>query len=140
MLNLSVLSNRFFPGLVMRFCPFFRVLWLKIRAGFSAVFLLSCWYTKKEMAARTAILFSGSQLGNAFGYIRLHFQLLRDIFADFPNFRHWKSCRTLLARAILTIDGAHGIAGWRWLFISMLHQVRFGIALAKPPLPQSREL
>lgn len=32
-----------------------------------AVYLLSCWYTKKELALRTAILFSGSQLGNAFG-------------------------------------------------------------------------
>lgn len=32
-----------------------------------AVYLLSCWYTKKELASRTAILFSGSQLGNAFG-------------------------------------------------------------------------
>jgi MFS family permease len=32
-----------------------------------AIFLLSCWYTKKELASRTAILYSGSQLGNAFG-------------------------------------------------------------------------
>lgn len=38
-----------------------------------------------------SLLFSGSQLGNAFG--------------------------TLLARAILELDGAHGLAGWKWLFI-----------------------
>lgn len=35
-----------------------------------AVYLLSCWYTKKELGLRTAILFSGSQLGNAFGELR----------------------------------------------------------------------
>jgi hypothetical protein len=43
------------------------------------------------MALRTAILYSGSQLGNAFG--------------------------GLFALAILKLDGAHGIEGWRWLFI-----------------------
>lgn len=40
---------------------------------------------------RTAILYSGSQLGNAFG--------------------------GLFAIAILKLDGAHGLEGWRWLFI-----------------------
>lgn len=43
------------------------------------------------MALRTGILYSGSQLGNAFG--------------------------GLFALAILELDGAHGIEGWRWLFI-----------------------
>ncbi|KAG7528709.1 hypothetical protein FFLO_05970 [Filobasidium floriforme] len=56
-----------------------------------AIFYLSCWYTKKQFALRTAILYSGSQLGNAFG--------------------------PLLAIAILELDGAHGLAGWRWLFL-----------------------
>jgi MFS family permease len=32
-----------------------------------AVYLLSTFYEKKKMALRTAILYSGSQLGNAFG-------------------------------------------------------------------------
>lgn len=54
-----------------------------------AIFYLSCWYTKKQFALRTAILYSGSQLGNAFG--------------------------PLLAIAILELDGAHNLAGWRWL-------------------------
>lgn len=53
--------------------------------------MLSCWYTKKELASRIAILFAGSQLGNAFG--------------------------TLLARGILTLDGRGGISGWRYLFL-----------------------
>jgi MFS family permease len=56
-----------------------------------AIFLLSLFYTKKQMALRTAILYSGSQVGNAFG--------------------------GLFALAILELDGAHGIKGWRWLFI-----------------------
>lgn len=45
--------------------------------------------SKKQFALRTAILYSGSQLGNAFG--------------------------PLLAIAILELDGAHGLEGWRWL-------------------------
>jgi hypothetical protein len=56
-----------------------------------AVFLLSIFYEKKQMALRTAILYSGSQIGNAFG--------------------------GLFALAILKLEGAHGIEGWRWLFI-----------------------
>lgn len=49
------------------------------------------FYEKKQMALRSAILYSGSQIGNAFG--------------------------GLLAIAILTLDGKYGISGWRWLFI-----------------------
>ncbi|ODN99098.1 hypothetical protein I350_07253 [Cryptococcus amylolentus CBS 6273] len=56
-----------------------------------AVYLNSVFYTKKQMALRTAILYSGSQIGNAFG--------------------------GLFALAILQLDGAHGLEGWRWLFI-----------------------
>ncbi|CED83319.1 Permease of the major facilitator superfamily [Phaffia rhodozyma] len=56
-----------------------------------AIFYLSCCYTKKQMALRTAILYSGSQLGNAFG--------------------------GLLCIAILKLSGKHGIEGWQWLFI-----------------------
>lgn len=44
---------------------------------------------RKQFALRTAILYSGSQLGNAFG--------------------------GLFAIGILTLDGAHGLAGWRWV-------------------------
>ena len=52
---------------------------------------LSMFYTRKQIAFRTAILYSGSQLGNAFG--------------------------TLFAIAITQLDGTHGLAGWRWLFL-----------------------
>jgi len=81
-------SVQSYPGLVVvRLCLGFT------EAAFfpGAVFLLSCFYTKKQIALRSAILYSGSQLGNAFG--------------------------GLLALAILSADGRHGIAGWRWLFI-----------------------
>ncbi|BEI81919.1 hypothetical protein CcaverHIS002_0210790 [Cutaneotrichosporon cavernicola] len=56
-----------------------------------ALYLLSMFYTKEQLALRTAILYSGSQLGNAFG--------------------------GLFALACLQLDGAHGLEGWRWLFI-----------------------
>ncbi|KAF7312038.1 Tartrate transporter [Mycena indigotica] len=57
-----------------------------------AVYLLSCWYTKKELAFRAAILFSGLDLANAFG--------------------------ALVAAGILSrMHGVSGIEGWRWLFI-----------------------
>lgn len=50
--------------------------------------LLGMFYNRRQIAFRTAILYSGSQLGNAFG--------------------------TLLAIGITELDGKHGLAGWRW--------------------------
>lgn len=54
-----------------------------------ALYFLSMFYNRKQFALRTAILYSGSQLGNAFG--------------------------GLFAIAILKLDGAHGLSGWRWV-------------------------
>ncbi|OIW25773.1 putative pantothenate transporter [Coniochaeta ligniaria NRRL 30616] len=56
-----------------------------------AIYYLSAWYTKTELGKRIAALYIAQQFGNAFG--------------------------GLLAAAILQLDGSHGIAGWRWLFI-----------------------
>ncbi|KAJ7187888.1 putative pantothenate transporter [Mycena filopes] len=56
-----------------------------------ALYYLSMFYNRKQYTVRVALLYSGSQLGNAFG--------------------------GLLAVAILKADGRHGIEGWRWLFI-----------------------
>lgn len=47
------------------------------------------FYNRKQYTFRVALLFSGSQLGNAFG--------------------------GLFAVAILKADGLHGIEGWRWV-------------------------
>ncbi|KAK0450164.1 MFS general substrate transporter [Armillaria borealis] len=54
------------------------------------IYLLSSWYTKKELAFRSAILFSGLLISNAFG--------------------------SLMAAGILGgMEGVRGIRAWRWL-------------------------
>ncbi|KAK3117054.1 hypothetical protein LTR53_001933 [Teratosphaeriaceae sp. CCFEE 6253] len=56
------------------------------------LFYLSKWYTKKELNLRMSIFYSGSLLAGAFG--------------------------NLIAGGILNgMDGAQGIAAWRWLYI-----------------------
>ncbi|TDL16518.1 MFS general substrate transporter [Rickenella mellea] len=57
------------------------------------MYLLSRWYTRKELAFRSSILFSGLLLSNAFG--------------------------SLIAAGILsTMEGKRGIRAWRWLFLT----------------------
>ncbi|KAH8589040.1 vitamin H transporter [Bisporella sp. PMI_857] len=57
-----------------------------------ALYMLSIFYTRKEIAARIAILYSGNIFATAFA--------------------------GLIAAAIFeTLDDAHGLAGWKWLFI-----------------------
>lgn len=55
-------------------------------------YLLSCWYTRRELALRTAILYSGVILATAFSGL-----IAAGVFAQ--------------------LEGAQGIASWRWLFI-----------------------
>ncbi|WRT70486.1 uncharacterized protein IL334_007484 [Kwoniella shivajii] len=55
------------------------------------IYLMSAWYVKREFATRIGILYIGQQMGNAFG--------------------------GLIAAGVLKLNGVHGIAGWRWLFI-----------------------
>ncbi|KAJ7183630.1 major facilitator superfamily domain-containing protein [Mycena filopes] len=57
-----------------------------------AIYLLSCWYTKRELALRAASLFSGLVFSNAFG--------------------------SLMAAGIFSgMEGVRGIRAWRWLFL-----------------------
>ncbi|EPQ26602.1 uncharacterized protein PFL1_05923 [Pseudozyma flocculosa PF-1] len=57
-----------------------------------ALLLLSCWYKKSELATRSAILFSGSILSNAFS--------------------------GLISAGILNnMDGKAGLPAWKWLFL-----------------------
>ncbi|TVY83977.1 putative transporter, partial [Lachnellula suecica] len=57
-----------------------------------ALFLLSSWYTREELALRTSILYAGSLLSGGFG--------------------------GLVGAGVQSgLDGARGIASWRWLFI-----------------------
>lgn len=58
-----------------------------------ALFYLSMFYSRKQFALRTAILYSGSQLGNAFG--------------------------GLFAIGILELDDERGLEGWRWVRINI---------------------
>ncbi|CAJ2512037.1 Uu.00g076620.m01.CDS01 [Anthostomella pinea] len=76
----GLVACRFFLGFAE--APFFP----------GAIFLMSSWYTRSELAVRIAWFYSGSSLANAFG--------------------------GLLGAGVLgNLDGAHGISGWRWLFI-----------------------
>ncbi len=53
---------------------------------------MSCWYTRKEIALRVALLYTGLTLAQA--------------------------TSGLIAAAIFaTLEGSHGLAGWQWLFI-----------------------
>jgi MFS family permease len=63
-----------------------------------ALYFLSLFYTRKQMAFRAAILYSGSQLGNAFG--------------------------GLFAIGILNLEGVHGLQGWRWVSNSSLEKLQ----------------
>lgn len=56
------------------------------------LFFLSCWYTRKELGFRTALLYSGSLLSGAFSGL---------ISAGIKN----------------GLDGARGMRAWRWLFL-----------------------
>ncbi|KAH7012548.1 major facilitator superfamily domain-containing protein [Microdochium trichocladiopsis] len=74
--------------LVVRFClgiveaPFFP----------GSIYFLSCWYTKKELGVRMALLVSGLLLSNAFA--------------------------GLISAGLLSgMNGVGGLAAWRWLFI-----------------------
>lgn len=74
--------------LAIRFCLGF------VEAAYfpGCLFFLSSWYTRKELALRTAVLYAGSLLSGAFS--------------------------GLIAAAITrNMDGLHGLSAWRWLFI-----------------------
>jgi MFS family permease len=63
-----------------------------------AVYTLSTWYTRKELAKRVAIFFFGMFGGNAIS--------------------------PLLASGILKLDNVGGLQGWQWLFLSKLTQIQ----------------
>lgn len=88
----GLVAVRFFLGLAE--APFFP----------GVFYLLSCWYTKKELALRTAILYSGLVLATAFSGL-----IAAGVFAG--------------------LDGTHGLRGWQWLFIiTGAASLSFGIA------------
>ncbi|KAF6826323.1 pantothenate transporter liz1 [Colletotrichum musicola] len=56
------------------------------------LYVLGSWYTKTELAKRVAIFHMTAPLGSAFGGY-------------------------LQAAVYTSLDGAHGLAGWRWLYV-----------------------
>ncbi|EXJ58529.1 hypothetical protein A1O7_05955 [Cladophialophora yegresii CBS 114405] len=76
----GLIAVRFVLGIVE--APFFP----------GAFYVMSCWYTRKELALRTAVLYSGLVLATAFSGL-----IAAGVFAG--------------------LDGVSGLPGWRWLFI-----------------------
>ncbi|KAF4922841.1 putative transporter [Colletotrichum viniferum] len=80
-----------------------------------AVYLLSLFYTRKEVATRIAILYTGNILATAFAGL-------------------------IAAGIFYGMDGAGGLAGWKWLFI-LQGAVTFVIAVVGyfllPDFPQN---
>ncbi|PQE04963.1 pantothenate transporter liz1 protein [Rutstroemia sp. NJR-2017a BBW] len=56
------------------------------------LYYLSCWYTRKELGLRTALLYSGSLISGAFSGL-------------------------IAAGITANLNGAKGLLAWRWLFI-----------------------
>ena len=57
-----------------------------------AIYVMSCWYTRREMAFRCALLYTGQTLAFCVA--------------------------GLIAAAVFgTLEGKNGLAGWQWLFI-----------------------
>ncbi|KAF2208616.1 hypothetical protein CERZMDRAFT_114568 [Cercospora zeae-maydis SCOH1-5] len=81
-----------------------------------AIYLLSCWYTRRELGVRVAIMATGVPVANGLS--------------------------GLIAAAVFSsLEGKHGVAGWQWLFIVLaICGGVFGVvaALVLPDYPASR--
>ncbi|KXT14856.1 hypothetical protein AC579_4089 [Pseudocercospora musae] len=80
-----------------------------------SLFVLSSWYKRSELGLRCAILYSGSQIGSAFS--------------------------GLIGAGITEgLNGARGLAAWRWIFIiegSLTAAVAFGAFFVLPDYPSN---
>ena len=85
---LGVSEAVFFPGVIYLLSAWYVCCSSVLRNDSST---MSCRYVKSEFATRIGVLYIGQQMGNAFG--------------------------GLIAAGVLKLNGVHGIAGWRWLFI-----------------------
>lgn len=68
-----------------------------------AIYMLSIFYTRKEIATRLSILYSGNIFATSFSGL-------------------------IAAATFSTVDGAHGLKGWQWLFI-IEGCLTFGVAI-----------
>ena len=72
------------------------------------IYLLSAWYKKDELGESTVCFAKPCSLTCRKGRrlaVLFVFQMLGSAFGSF------------VAAGCLTLDGVHGIRGWRWLFI-----------------------
>jgi MFS family permease len=76
-----------------------------------AIYIISQFYTRTEVATRIAILYTGNILATAFA--------------------------GLIAAGIFQLDGVNGLAGWRWLFIIQGAATGVVALLALPFLPDT---
>lgn len=77
-----------------------------VEAGFfgSCLYVLSCWYTRKQLGFRNSLLYSGSLLSGAFSGL-------------------------IAAGIVDNMDHLHGLRSWRWLFI-----IEGGVTVGVAPL------
>ncbi|KAJ4476658.1 pantothenate transporter liz1 [Lentinula aciculospora] len=81
----------------------------------SMLYLMGSWYNRRELAKRIAIFHLSGSLGTSFGGY-------------------------LQAAVYTTLDGVHGMSGWRWLFIvcgCMTAPCAIGLLLVLPDLPSN---
>jgi len=64
-----------------------------------AQYMLALFYTRDELALRTAVFYFGNYSATAFG--------------------------SLIAAGVLQMGGTNGLSGWQWLFISKIIRTRF---------------
>ncbi|KAM9897139.1 hypothetical protein OXX79_007058 [Metschnikowia pulcherrima] len=91
-----------------------------VEAGFfgSALYILSCWYTRNQLSLRNSLLYSGSLLSGAFSGL-------------------------IAAGIVENMDYVHNLRSWRWLFI-IEGAITVGIAPVAywvlPDMPQNSKM
>ncbi|KAK3301398.1 major facilitator superfamily domain-containing protein [Chaetomium fimeti] len=99
----GLLANRFFLGVVeAAYFP-------------GCLYYLSCWYTRKELGFRTAVLYSGALISGAFSGL-------------------------ISAGVTWGMDGTRGLGAWQWLFIiegAATVVVAFGCYFVLPNFPRT---
>ena len=85
------------------------------------LYYLSCWYTRKELGFRTAVLYSGALISGAFsGLISAGTCATSTPFSFWLAIGRTKGSETnfsSIAGVTYGMDGAKGLRAWRWLFI-----------------------
>lgn len=100
---LGITEAPYYPGKSLTSMNKFEPLYLLCSCSLGAMYLLSLFYTRKEIATRLSILYSANIIATA-------------------------TSGLIAAATFETLDGVHGLEGWRWLFI-IEGAVTFGVAI-----------